>query len=218
MSARTGTLVLVHGAGSGPWVFDGWEHGDLDVVAVDLQEGLDVTTASMTDYAAVVTAACEGARPPVALCGWSMGGLVAMMAADHASVSALVVIEPSAPAEVQGVHDVADETGWFDPEDLYGAFPPGMKARPESTRARIERKRGVRVPRLPERSLVVYGDDFAEERGRALALRYGITEAHFPGLDHWDLVLDARVRKRVFDFVLGRDEAAASAGETAASS
>lgn len=210
--------MLVHGAGSGPWVFDGWEHDALDLVAVDLQDGVDVTSASMGDYTAVVVRACAAARPPVALCGWSMGGLVAMAAAAEAGAGALVVIEPSAPAEVQGTHEVGGATGSFDPQEVYGRFPPGIRARPESTLARIERKRGVSVPRLPRRSLVVYGDDFADERGRSLARRYGIEEAHFPGLGHWDLVLDERVRRRVLSFVLRRDEAAASEGETAASS
>ena len=210
--------MLVHGAGSGPWVFDGWEHDALDIVAVDLQDGVDVTTASMADYSAVVARACAAARPPIALCGWSMGGLVAMTAAAQAGAGALVVIEPSAPAEVQGTHEAGDAEGSFDPEEVYGTFPRGIRARPESTRARIERKRGISVPRLPRRSLVVYGDDFADERGRLLGRRYGIEEAYFPGLGHWDLVLDPRVRERVFAFVLRRDEAAASDGETAASS
>jgi pimeloyl-ACP methyl ester carboxylesterase len=195
--------VLVHGAGSGPWIFDAWRHPALEVVAVDLQEGLDVETASMSDYTRAVVAVCEAARGPVALCGWSMGGLVAMSAAREAGAAALVVIEPSAPAEIQGTHDVPDTTGSFDPEEVYGPFPPGIRARAESARARADRKRGISVPALPGRSLVVYGDDFEDERGRAVARRYGIAEAHFPGLGHWDLVLDAAVRERVFDFVLG---------------
>lgn len=195
------TLVLVHGAGSGPWVFDEWAHDSIEIVAVDLQEGVDVATASMADYAAIVRNACAAARDPVALCGWSMGGLVAMMAADDAGVGALAVMEPSVPAEVQGTHEVPDVTGTFDPEEVYGPFPAGMRARPESSRARADRKRGISVPRLPRRSLVVYGDEFADERGRALVRHYGAEEACFPGLDHWALVLDPRVRERVFDFL-----------------
>ena len=197
----TRTLVLVHGAGSGPWIFDGWAHPSLEIVAVDLQEGLDVAAASMDDYASTVERACTSAQPPVALCGWSMGGLVAMMVTSP--VESLVLIEPSPPAEVQGPSHAEDAGGTFDPELVYGRFPSGIAARPESTRARADRKRGISVPRLPRRTLVVYGDDFENERGRALAQTYGIEEAHFPGLSHWDLVLDVRVRERVFDFVLG---------------
>lgn len=201
---RTRTLVLVHGAGSGPWVFDGWTAPEgLDLVAVDLHEGLDVGAASMADYADVVRRAYDEARPPVALCGWSMGGLVAMMAADAPRVDALALLEPSPPAEVQGTSGAPEAGGTFDPEEVYGVFPPGMRARPESQRARADRKRGIAVPRLPRRSLVVYGDEFPEDRGRALARCYGIAEAHFPGLDHWGLVLDPRVRARVLAFVDG---------------
>ncbi|MDQ4125432.1 MAG: alpha/beta fold hydrolase [Actinomycetota bacterium] len=190
--------MLVHGAGSGPWVFDSWRHPALDVVAVDLQEGVDVATASMDDYADAVRRA---SRPGAALCGWSMGGLVAMMSASAVDPAALVLIEPSPPAEVQGSQDVADVTGTFDPEAVYGAFPAGIPSRPESSRARADRKRGISVPRLPRRTLVVYGDEFPDDRGCDLARFYGVEEAHFPGLSHWDLVLDPKVRERIFDFV-----------------
>ena len=162
----------------------------------------------MTDYADAVVRACRASTAPVTLCGWSMGGLVAMMAAAEADPAALVVIEPSAPAETQGRADVADVTGTFDPEVVYGAFPSGISARPESSRARADRKRGISVPRLPRRSLVVYGEEFEHDRGRALAAFYGVEEAHFPGLSHWDLVLDPRVRERVFEFVTDAQAAA----------
>lgn len=184
------TLVLVHGAGSGPWVFEGW---DGDVLAVDLQAGLDPASASMEDYARVLSGACAPLAR-VAVCGWSMGGLVAMMVAARLDPDALILIEPSPPAELQGRAEVADATGTFDPEDVYGAFPPGIRARPESSRARADRKRGIAVPTLPERTLVVYGDEFEDDRGRALARFYGADEAHFPGLSHWDLVLSPEVR------------------------
>jgi hypothetical protein len=38
-----GSLLLVHGAGSGPWIFDAWpaSFSNLDVRAVDLHEQLD---------------------------------------------------------------------------------------------------------------------------------------------------------------------------------
>jgi hypothetical protein len=46
-------------------------------------------------------------------------------------------------------------------------------------------------------ALVVYGHEFPEERGRALAALYGAEELSFPDLDHWGLVLDARVRQAI---------------------
>ena len=55
------SLVLVHGAGSGPWVYDGWSasFGEVDLIAVDLQAGLDVARASHDDYAGAVVAAAR---------------------------------------------------------------------------------------------------------------------------------------------------------------
>ena len=191
---------MAHGAGSGPWVFDGWPDAfpGMDVAAVDLQAGLNLAEASMTNYAAVVARATEWLPRPVAICGWSSGGLAAMMAARQAEADLLVLLEASPPGEVQGFDEsVPVEPGTFDPEETYGAFPPGMRARPESSLARAERKRGISVPALPCPALVVYGDGLAEERGRRLAAYYGAEELAFPGLDHWGLVLDEQVRNRL---------------------
>lgn len=194
------SLVLVHGAGSGPWVYDGWSasFGEVDLIAVDLQAGLDVARASHDDYAGAVVAAATTARQPVALCGWSMGGLVVLQAAAAVRPHSVVLLEASAPAEVQGSHPGTDiEDGSFDPEVVYGPFPDGMQRRAESMRARAERKRGISIPSLPCRSLVVYGDDFPDERGVRLARLYDADELAFPDLDHWGLVLDPRVRTAV---------------------
>jgi hypothetical protein len=125
-----------------------------------------------------------------------------MMASDEVAPDALVLIEPSPPAETQGAAEVPAATGAFDAEEVYGAFPDGVAARPESVRARADRKRGISVPKLPRRSLVVFGDEFEHDRGRVLASHYGVESAHFPGLDHWDLVTDPRVRQRIFEYVL----------------
>jgi pimeloyl-ACP methyl ester carboxylesterase len=177
-------------------VFDGWAGAfpGLDVEAVDLMAGLNVAEASMSNYAAAVVRAAERLPRPVALCGWSSGGLAAMMAARQAEADFLVLLESSPPGEVQGFDESVElRAGTFDPEETYGAFPPGMRARPESLLARAERKRGVSVPELPCPALVVYGDEFPEERGCALAAHYGAEELAFPGLDHWDIVLDTHV-------------------------
>src|ERR687884_1907011 len=173
---RVAGLLLAHGAGSGPWVFDGWGESfpELEVEAVDLQGGLNVAEAAMSNYAAVVVRAAEWLPRPVALCGWSSGGLAAMMAARQAEADFLILLEASTPGEVQGFDESVElRAGTFDPEETYGAFPPRMRARPESLLARAERKRGVSVPELPCPALVVSGYEFPEERGRALAAYYG---------------------------------------------
>lgn len=84
------SLVLVHGAGSGPWVYSGWAASSpqLQVVAVDLQDGLDPGAATHEDYARAVVDACSTVPSPFVLCGWSMGGLVAMQAAARTDSAA----------------------------------------------------------------------------------------------------------------------------------
>lgn len=191
------SLLLVHGSGSGPWVYDDWTSAfaGVKVIAVDLHADLDVSRASHADYAEAVIREAAQLPRPVALCGWSMGGLVVLQAAERVRPDSVIVIEPSAPAEVQGFRpetEVAD--GSFDPEAVYGRFPAGIRARAESARARAERKRGIAVPSLSCPSLVVFGDSYRDERGTLVARLYGSDELDFPGLDHWDLVLDERVR------------------------
>jgi pimeloyl-ACP methyl ester carboxylesterase len=190
------SVLLVHGAASGPWVFDRW----LDRLtgarteAVDLQEGLDVAHASMRDYADRLAWAAEALPRPLAICAWSMGGLVAMMAAARVEPACLVLLEASPSAEIRGTDpEVELAHGTFDGEATYGAFPVGVRSRPESALARAERKRGISVPRLPGPTLVVSGREFPRERGRVLAEAYECDELAFPELDHWGLVLDGRV-------------------------
>jgi pimeloyl-ACP methyl ester carboxylesterase len=206
-SIRAGSLVLIHGAGSGPWVFADWVEAfpEFEVRAVDLQDGLDVRHASMGDYVGIVARDAQELPRPIVLCGWSMGGLVALMAADAVHPDGIVLIEASAPGEVQGFTPNASlDQGSFDPEEAYGAFPAGIPARSESQLARAERKRGISVPSLPCPSLVVYGYEFAEDRGRRLAALYGSEQAAFPELDHWGLVRSSEVRSAIHRFLVER--------------
>lgn len=198
------SLLLVHGSGSGPWIFEGWASTfpEVTVVPLDLHAGLDVSRASHADYAEAVARAAAQLAPPVALCGWSMGGLAVLQAAERVRPHAVVVIEPSAPAEVLGLHpEIEVRDGTFDPEAVYGPHPAGMRARPESVRARAERKRGISVPSLPRPSLVVFGDSYRDERGTLVAGLYGSDALDFPGLDHWGLVLDARPREAIAEWL-----------------
>lgn len=191
-------VVLVHGATSGPWVFDGWAERwpDDDVRIPDLQEGLDVAHATMSDYADRVLAEVDD--EPAILCGWSMGGLVAMMAALRCRPQALVVIEPSVPAEIDGGDpDWPLKTGTYDAESVYGPSVPGMRHRPESLLARCERKRGISVPVIGCPLLVVAGRDYVATRGRPVAAFYGADLMEFPTLSHFRLVVDPRVRDAI---------------------
>lgn len=204
MPSPIGSLLLAHGAGSGPWVFRSWPKAfpDVEVVAVDLTAGLDMETASMENYVAAVLRAAGRMPRPLALCGWSMGGLVALMAAASVEPDALVLLEPSPPSEIQGSDSgVEPQEGSFDPEEVYGAFPSGVLARPESQFARDERKRGISVPSIVGRCLVVFGNEFPDERGRRVVDLYGAESHEEKDLDHWGLVLHPQVPKAVREWL-----------------
>jgi len=138
MAKALKALVLAHGSGSGPWVFDGWEDAfpGVELRAPDLQKGLDVATASMGDFAAAIVRAADELPRPLGLCGWSLGGLAAMMAADRVQPDRLVLLEPSAPAEVQGTDPTVPlEHGLLDPVATYGASPAPSASAASPSRA-----------------------------------------------------------------------------------
>ena len=185
----TQRLVLVHGATSGPWVFEPWAglFPTFDVRVPDLQTGLMVARASMADYAAQVIAASGG--PGAVMVGWSMGGLVAMLAAQQQRVAALVLVEPSQPREL-GRHraTVLPTAGDYDAETMYGPLPPGTRHRPESRLALEERQQGIRIPRIDCPLLVVASSSYPTTRGSDVVDHYGGELLEFPSLDHASVI------------------------------
>jgi hypothetical protein len=126
------------------------------------------------------------------------------MTAERLRPDLVVLLEPSPPAEVQGSDPEQPLVfGTFDPEAAYGPFPAGVPARRESAFARAERKRGISVPSLPCPSVVVYGQEFPEDRGRAVAPLYGSETLEFPDLAHWGLVLDRRIPEALASTIAG---------------
>ena len=98
------TVVLIHGAGGGAWEYDAWKPvltaAGFRVVARDLMPasgGLARTT--FEDYLTQVRDACRGAGH-VVLIGASMGGTLAMKAAEEVHPSALVLVNSVPPAGV----------------------------------------------------------------------------------------------------------------------
>ena len=156
--------------------------------------------ATMSDYADKVLA--EAGDHPALLCGWSMGGLVAMMASLRCQPDALVVIEPSVPSQIDGGDPYWPvEPGTYDAELVYGPSVPGMLHRSESLLARGERKRGISVPSVPCPMLVVAGHEYVETRGRPVADHYGAELVDFPTLSHFQLVVEPRVREAIARWV-----------------
>ncbi len=99
--APLASAVLVHGAGAGGWEWVGWRRvlsaAGLRVHAPDLVPaagGLAAT--SLDDYLAQVRTACADAPGPRLLVGASLGGLLALAAAEFAD--ALVLVNPMPPA------------------------------------------------------------------------------------------------------------------------
>jgi pimeloyl-ACP methyl ester carboxylesterase len=189
----------VHGSGSGPWAFDGWADSfpGATVEAVDLQAGLDLARASIADYADAVVRAAARLPRPLALVGWSLGGLVAMCAAERVRPDALVLLDSSPPLEVQGLRaEVVPAPGTFDPVGTGSIAPPGRRHRRESSLAMGQRDRGVSVPSLPvgTRTLVVFGDRFRHDRGPILAAHLGADQLDAGPVTHSDLVSDEALR------------------------
>lgn len=196
------SLLLVHGSGSGPWAFDGWadDFPGMEVRAVDLQEGLDLPHATVADYAAAVVRASTLLPRPLALVGWSLGGLVSLVACVEVRPERLVLLEASPPLEVQGLRpEIVPVPGTFDPIEA-GAHPsPGGAVRLESTLAMGERDRGVSVPQLPPgtRLLCVAGRAYLDERAHRLAEVYGGEALDAGDVSHSQIVRSGDVRGRV---------------------
>lgn len=210
-------VVLVHGAASSApvWTYwqaalggRGWSTYALDLRGHGASAPFDLSRTSMADYAADVAAlAAELARPPI-LMGWSMGGLVALLAAATGPASACVALAPSAPAAAIDP-TVELRSGEFGPEE-YGITSRdpdrqrGMRDldRParelalrslsrESRLARDERKRGIVIERLACPLLLVtsLGDrDWPAER--YADLRLPADRLSLVGASHWGLVLN----------------------------
>ena len=110
----TPSLLLIHGAATGAWVWDlwrrelaalGWQVNVLDLRGHGRSMPTDLATVTMEDYVADVASvtvqieAAQGIHP--ILGGWSLGGMVAMMyAAEHPETPGLLLIDPMIPAEI----------------------------------------------------------------------------------------------------------------------
>ena len=209
-------MLLVHGAANSarvwqPWQAAlaalGWSSWALDLRGHGDSEPVDLSRTRMADYVGDACAAAAAlARPPILL-GWSMGGLVAIMAASPARAVRCVALAPSAPA-VRRDPDVPLRAGTFGPEE-YGIRdrdPDNQPSMPdldrdaralalaslgrESRLARDERKAGIVVPPLACPLLVVTGGDdrlWPRHRYESVVLEAEWLEA--PGASHWGLVL-----------------------------
>jgi pimeloyl-ACP methyl ester carboxylesterase len=101
---QTATVVLVHGAGGGPWIWEpvgkeldarGIEHVEVDLPTMDVDGD---SAADFHTDAAHVRAVLDGIEGPTVLCGNSYGGVVITEAsAGHPRVQRLVYLAAAMP-------------------------------------------------------------------------------------------------------------------------
>jgi pimeloyl-ACP methyl ester carboxylesterase len=219
-------IVLVHGAANSSVVWTYWQAMLADAgyasYAIDLRghgasTPVDLSSTTMADYANDVRRLLDERSiddgQGTVIIGWSMGGLVALLAAaqPHSRVSAVVGLAPSTPALRSDV-SLPLRSGQFDAAE-YGITnrdPDHQPAMPdldhdertvalsslgnESRLARNERARGVVLRDLPCPLLIVTGTADAQwPRGRYDHLHLMADYLSADGASHWGLVLNRPV-------------------------
>jgi pimeloyl-ACP methyl ester carboxylesterase len=212
-------VILVHGAANsaGVWRFWqqelgalGWRSHAIDLRGHGAGASADLSSTSMRDYADDVAGWAEQRSPKPIVIGWSMGGLVAMMAAAAGFATACVALAPSAPARHEDEHGPL-RPGVFGPME-YGIVSLDPANQPamldldaeeravalaslglESRLARDERKRGVVLHQLRCPLLIVTGEMEPDRQPTHyedldLAAEY----LSVAGSSHWGLVLSRR--------------------------
>ena len=195
---RARALLLVHGAGSGPWVFDGMApilSATLRVETVDLQDGPGSRLAPDGAVRRAVGRAAERLPRPFVLVALEHG-----RPGRHDGVrcaDALVLLEASAPGEVQGVHpEVAPAAGVFDPEREYGPFPAGCGRGRSRRWAARSASAGYRCQRSPARPSSSTGRNSRTSAAGGSRSDTARGSYRCPGKSHWDLVLDPEAIRR----------------------
>ena len=164
----------------------------------------------MDDYVGDVIALAGQLNDLPVLIGWSMGGLVAMMAAVEGKAAACITLAPSMPAR-RTDQSVELRYGEFTAEE-YGITSRDPKEQPampdldieeraialaslgrESRFARDQRKRGIIIESLPCPLLIVTGTLDTQWPGhRYDNLWLKADRLSVEGASHWGLVLNRR--------------------------
>src|SRR3954452_4796679 len=211
-------VILVHGAANSAavWTYwstalaaDGWPTYAVDLRGHGASAPTDLSRTSMYDYLVDVRQLAEQLREQPIIVGWSMGGLVAIMAAEAGLARACVGLAPSTPAQAK------DPSAWLrvgsfgpeeygitsrDPDDDQPSMPDLDREErtialgslgQESRYARDERQRGIVIPSLPCPLLIVTGtDDRQWSRERYNGLHLPAEHMVSEGASHWGLVLN----------------------------
>jgi pimeloyl-ACP methyl ester carboxylesterase len=180
----------------------------------------DLAHTAMADYADDVRRAIDRLGVAPVLVGWSMGGLVALMAAAGGGVRACVGLAPSAPAAKRD-RAAPLRPGVFGPEaygivdrdpDRQDAMMPDLERDerrialaslgPESLLARDDRQAGIVLGALPCPLLIVIGSRDAQwPRSRYADLPMAADWLEVDA-SHWGLVLNRRRLRELVPAVL----------------
>jgi pimeloyl-ACP methyl ester carboxylesterase len=222
-------IVLVHGAASSAvvWTYwqealasKGWASYAIDLRGHGTSSTFDLSNTGMREYATDVRLLVDQLKQRPILIGWSMGGLVGMMAAEAGGVAACVGLAPSMPSRTVDA-TVSLRSGVFTAEE-YGITSrdvdeqPSMpdlersereivlaSLAPESRLARDERRQGIVIESLPVPLLIVTGSadhQWPRERYRDLWLTADYLTVD--GASHWGLVLNRRTLDSTISAVL----------------
>jgi pimeloyl-ACP methyl ester carboxylesterase len=219
-------IVLVHGAANSGAVWHFWQRtlsrAGYTSYAMDLRghgksQAIDLSRTTMEDYASdVLSVASRLARRPV-LTGWSMGGLVSLMAARRARAMAWVGLESSVPCLTRRAVEPRDGVFGAESYGIYGIDPDDQPQMPdldyservlalstlaqESLHARDERHAGILVddPACPL-LLIAARADYAQENYGAFPIRHELQVV--PGVSHWGLVMNEEAVESIARLVL----------------
>lgn len=217
-------ILLIHGAASSAWIWQTWAETLRDAgwhtLALALRghaggRPATLTAITMDSYRDDVTEAIRRLPAAPVLIGWSMGGLVALMAAAaHPETPALILLAPSPPLEIQGSSRPADVEAIpnvFGPE-TYGIDRANQSSKrtlaeltegetsrlialleDESGAARRQRKRGISIPteQITCPVLVLTGErdrQFPPASGQHVAAYYRAEHRIVPGASHLGIV------------------------------
>jgi pimeloyl-ACP methyl ester carboxylesterase len=206
-NAERAAVVCVHGAGGGGWEWGIWARvlavRGFEVIAPDLMPvaaGIEKT--SFAAYREQVIDWCQGFGEGVVLLGASLGGLLALAAAQTVKPAALVLVNPLPPAGVLARPLYAPRppiVPWARDRSLAAtrkAMPDADDAarlhalrrwRDESGAALNEARDGIAVetPRCPTLLLASELDeDVPAAAARAMAVRLSADLRSIPGASH----------------------------------
>ncbi len=204
MMAVKPQIVMIHGAGGGGWEYAYWkpifEKAGYRVIAKDLDPvagGLEKTT--FEDYVNQVVASTSG-RPTILL-GASMGGALALKAADRVQPVLIVLVSSAVPRPVftsESAPDYPKIIKWKNGpyEDTVSSMPDADEAtrkfafprwRDESGAVLNELKTSIEVrkPSCPVLSIIPEGDDTVKpDLQQQLAYWAGADTIRYQNMSH----------------------------------